>query len=110
MQTFSFGNWKDKNIFVLHENLYERIVENEAMRSRLTEIGVSLAMLREALDKQDNVLQPPKKKLKTNTESSNKSDYFAVPSSIFINVNDDRTSELADITNKLWNIIKYNMT
>ena len=81
LQSFSFGNWSNSNTFVLHDNLYERLLENEDMRRNLTGIGVSLSMLRESIGKENLVLQPPKKKLKVMKD-------------------DDISAGIVDITNK----------
>ena len=81
LQSFAFGNWSNSNTFVLHDNLYERLLENEDMRRNLTGIGVSLSMLRESIGKENLVLQPPKKKLKVMKD-------------------DDISAGIVDITNK----------
>ena len=69
LQSFAFGVCKTNNLFILHNDLCNRISVNEDLQNRLTQIGVSLFMLQEAMKKKDSVLPPPKKKIKTLKEN-----------------------------------------
>ena len=70
LQTYSFGGWKSKNIFVLHSDLCDRIAKNEIMHNILTQLGVSLSMLQGAMIKKDSILPPAKKKKIMNNENT----------------------------------------
>ena len=69
LQSFAFGVCKSKNLFILHSDLCNRINADKDLKQRLTELGVSLFMLQEAMNKKDSVLVPPKKKIKIEKEN-----------------------------------------